>query len=95
MKKVLEELWHGNLYPQEMCRQNDPQVEKLHDLLIRNRAELLATMDDKQKEIMQRYDDNSEELTGILECEIFTLGFKLGVRITTESLFTSKQSENV
>jgi hypothetical protein len=42
---------------------------------------LLATLDDKQKEILEKFDDCYNELTDINEREIFKYAVKLGARI--------------
>ena len=45
---------------------------------------LLATLADKQKEILERIDDYYAELTDINEREIFVHAFQLGARIFIE-----------
>ena len=45
---------------------------------------LLATLTDKQKEILEKFDDCYAELTDINEREIFVYAFRLGARIAIE-----------
>ena len=52
--------------------------------MARNRDELEATLTDKQKEILERFDDCYAELTDINEREIFVYAFRLGARIAIE-----------
>lgn len=47
---------------------------------------LEATLDEKQKDILQRFDDCWSELSEINEREIFTYAFRLGARIMLEVL---------
>ena len=42
---------------------------------------LLSTLNDQQKEILEKFDDCYSELTDINEREIFTYAFKLGARL--------------
>lgn len=42
---------------------------------------LLSTLNDQQKEILEKFDDCYNELTDINEREIFAYAFKLGARI--------------
>ena len=47
---------------------------------------LLSTLNEQQKEILEKFDDCYNELTDINEREIFIYAFKLGMRITLEVL---------
>lgn len=47
---------------------------------------LLSTLNEKQKEILEKFDDCYNELTDINEREIFIYAFKLGIRIAIEVL---------
>ena len=47
---------------------------------------LQATLTDKQKEILEKFDDCYAELTDINEREIFVYAFRLGARIAIEVL---------
>ena len=42
---------------------------------------LLSTLNDQQKEILEKFDDCYNELTDINEREIFAYAFKLGARL--------------
>jgi len=47
---------------------------------------LLSTLNDQQKELLEKFDDCYNELTDINEREIFSYAFKLGMRIAIEVL---------
>ena len=85
MRKTIQELWYGNIVPQDMCKRGDPRIDNLLSLLARNRKELSETLTEAQKEALQKYDDNNQELTSITESEIFVQGFRLGMRLAIES----------
>ena len=93
MCKIIEELWNGRIIPQDMCKENDPRVKELHDLLLRNRAELEPTLSEEQKIILEKYEDNNDELISIVERRIFEQGFRLGAKLMLEILCEDKKSE--
>ena len=47
---------------------------------------LLTTLNDQQKEILEKFDDCYNELTDINEREIFLYAFKFGARIMLQIL---------
>ena len=86
MCKTIEELWYGNIIPQDMCKDNDPRIDELRALMTRNRAELAPTLSEEQRTILEKYDDNNNEITTIIESRIFEKGFKLGAKLMLEVL---------
>ena len=48
---------------------------------------LLKELTDKQKEILEKFDDCYAELTDINEREIFVYAFRLGAQIAIEVLY--------
>ena len=92
MCKMIEELWYGNIIPQDMCKDNDPRIDELRVLMTRNRAELAPTLSEEQKAILEKYDDNNNEITTIIESRIFEQGFRLGAKLMLEILCEGKKS---
>ena len=81
---IINELWYGNVSPFEQCTRGDKRLKELLKLVARNREELDGTLTDKQKEILEKFDDCYAELTDINEREIFVYAFRLGARIDIE-----------
>lgn len=92
MRKTIEELWDGKIAPQDMCKENDPHIKELHALILCNRAELETTLSEEQKNILEKYDDNNDELISLIERRIFEQGFKLGAKLILEVLCEDKKS---
>ena len=71
MCKTIEDLWDGRIIPQDMCKENDPRIKKLHALLLRNRAELEPTLSEEQKNILEKEQEliQKEEKLNIAEIE--------------------------
>ena len=86
MKSILEELFYGNICPSTDCRSKDGQAKKLMEHLANHHEKLNNTLTDKQKELLEKFDDCYGELTDINEREIFVYAFRLGARIAIEVL---------
>lgn len=78
---TLEDLYYGNIVPNEKCAKLDDEVKELLKLLNRNEEKLVATLTEVQKETFEKYKDCNREISEISEREIFLNGFRLGARI--------------
>lgn len=84
MKSILEELWHGNLDPSWTCHRLTPEVKELTGSIADHYESLLPTLTDRQKEILEKFDERRAELASIHEREIFVYAFRLGARMAVE-----------
>ena len=82
MKSIIEELWYGNVCPN--TKESTKEEKKLMEYIADHHDNLQATLTDKQKEILEKFDDCYAELTDINEREIFVYAFRLGARIAIE-----------
>lgn len=85
MKSVIEELWHGNICPQEDTLDSSPEMKELMEYISRHHSDLMKTMTDEQKEIFEKFEDCWSEYNSLSEKLVFTYAFKLGARITEEA----------
>ncbi len=85
MKRTLIDLWYGNIDPQEQAQAN-PQVPDLLKLLERNHDALSKTLNDDQKELLEKYQSCADEISGFCERDSFIYGFRLGMRLAIEAL---------
>ena len=83
---ILEDLYYGNLFPNEKVSKLDDEMKELLGLLNRNEEKLAATLSDEQKETFEKYKDCNREISEICERQSFFTGFKLGAKIVIESL---------
>lgn len=81
---ILEDLYYGNLLPQEKCAKFDDEMKELIGLLNRNEEKLTATLSDEQKETFEKYKDCNREISEIGERNAFLNDFRLGARIIIE-----------
>ena len=86
MRSILEELFYGNICPNTDCRSRDKETKQLMSYIADHHDNLLSTLNDQQKETLEKFDDCYNELTDINEREIFSYAFKLGMRIALEVL---------
>ena len=83
--KIIDELWYGNISPFEQCTRKDKKLKEILTLMARNREELDATLTDKQKEKLEKFEDCMNEMHSITERGAFSYGFKLGMHLMAES----------
>ena len=86
MRSILEELFYGNICPNTDCRSRDKETKQLMGYIADHHDNLLSTLNDQQKELLEKFDDCYNELTDINEREIFSYAFKLGMRVAIEVL---------
>ena len=55
MKETIEELWYGNIIPQEDSRTNSKEMKELLGYMARHHDDLLKKMTGAQKEIFENY----------------------------------------
>ena len=82
---IINELWHGNIVPQEDSRNNSPAMKELMEYMARHHDDLLKTMTDEQKETFEKFDDSWSEYMSFAEAVIFEYAFKLGARLMMET----------
>ena len=92
MESIIEELFYGNITPLERSFRRTGEYAHILQLVTRNEEELTETLTEAQKETFEKFKDGTSELNGITEVTAFTLGFKLGLRLTAEA-FISGDSE--
>ena len=81
MRSTLEELFYGNICPSTDCRSRDKETKQLMGYIADHHDNLLSTLNEQQKEILEKFDDCYNELIDINEREIFAFAFKLGAKL--------------
>ncbi|MBQ7390665.1 MAG: hypothetical protein IJW02_06125 [Clostridia bacterium] len=86
MRSIIQELWHGNIIPQEDGRLNSKQMKELLGYISKQHEELEISFTNEQKEVFEKFQDYWSEYISLAEEEIFKYAFKLGMQITVETL---------
>ena len=84
MRKIIEELWYGNISPNTDDRLTTEEARTLMKYITKHHDNLESTLNDEQRDILSRFDTCYSELTDITEREIFVYAFKLGARLAIE-----------
>ncbi len=93
MVKTIAQIWNGTLVPEADIKEDNPQIKELKILLERNRKHLEQSLNEKEKEILEKYNDCVTEYIDIFGEQAFCSGFCLGTKITTEAL--TEQNEMI
>ena len=86
MRTTLEELWYGNISPNTFCHKQTKETKELMEYIATHYENLQSSLNEKQKEIFEKFNDCFYELADINEREIFVYAFKLGAKIAIESM---------
>ena len=57
MNSMIQELWHGNIIPQEDSRTNSKEMKELLGYMSRHHEDLEKSFTDEQKEIFEKFHD--------------------------------------
>lgn len=85
MGSIIEDLYYGNIPLSERGFRRTGEYARVLQLAARNEEKLTETLTEAQKETFGKFKDNTSELTSMTELTAFTLGFKLGLRLTAEA----------
>ena len=85
MESIIGELYYGNITPSERSYRKTGEYAHILQLVTRNEEKLMQTLTEAQKETFEKFKDGTSELNGMTEVTAFTLGFKLGLRLTAEA----------
>ena len=91
MKSTLEELWRGNVNPQEDSRNNTPEMKKLMEYMARHHNNLLKVLTEEQRDIFERFDDCWSEYASLAEEAIFVYAFRLGARTMLDVMLSTAE----
>ena len=89
MESIIEELYYGNITPAERSFRRTGEYAHILQLVTQNEEKLTETLTEAQKETLEKFKDATSELSGMTEVTAFTIGFKLGLRLTAEALVGS------
>ena len=85
MESIIGELYYGNITPSERSYRKTGEYAHILQLVTRNEEELTQTLTEAQKETFEKFKDGTSEISSMTEVTAFTLGFKLGLRLTAEA----------
>ena len=86
MRKTLEDLYYGNITPNEQDMTAGSELKRAVDRVARYESQLTEQLDETEQTILTKLISSQHEIDSITARENFILGFRLGVRIMAECL---------
>ena len=81
---IIEELYYGNLNPNEKRYDRDSQYAKALELLCKNEKILSETLAGDTLKLFNKLMDASDEIIACTGTENFKMGFSLGVQLMAD-----------
>ena len=85
MSSIIEELFYGNLEPQEVNSELTPKLKKKLSNLAEKEEQLTARLDGEDKELFINYVSAYNEFSSISISDGFISGFRLGARFAYDT----------
>ena len=83
---TLENLWYGNIAPNEQYLKGNSNYQKLLPVMTEYRDNLSKDLTQEQNEWLEKYDDIINEMHSVAEVEAFKFGFRLAISLLIESI---------
>lgn len=83
---ILEQLYAGNIRPCEQGIRKGGEVREIYHKIVLAEDKLLPLLSKEQRAQYENIMEMKNEANGILECEKFIYGFRLGVQIVAEAM---------
>ena len=85
MSNIIEELFYGNLEPQELTPELTPRLKKKLSELVKKEDELSSKLPEKEKALFSNYVSAYNEFSSISICDGFVSGFRFGARFAYDT----------
>ena len=86
MRKTLEDLYYGNITPNEQRITPGSEMEKAVARVASCEKQLMEQLGETEQTILTKLIRSQHEINSITATENFILGFRLGVRIMAECM---------
>ena len=86
MRKTLEDLYYGNISPNEQKMAPNSELKKAVDRIVRYENQLTELLNEDGQAILTKLIRSQHEADSITALENFILGFRLGARIMAECM---------
>ncbi len=85
MSNIIEELYYGNIEPQELNTELSGKLKKKLSKLSEKEEQLTAKLNGEEKEIFLNYASAYTEFSSISNSDSFISGFRLGAKFTYDT----------
>ena len=90
---VLEDLYLGDIRPNERSFKRNSQYAKALDEVVKAGDALTDVLTEGQKELFEEYMTAQREINVLTDCETFCLAFKMGAKIMLDVLTNGQMRE--
>lgn len=84
MRKILEELFFGNINPNEKQFKRNSEYADYMNTISTNEEKITVLLSEKEKPLFIDFVNAQSSVNGITAVENFIIGFRLGIRIGIE-----------
>ena len=95
MESIIEELYYGNIAPSEHSYRRTGEYAHILKIVARHEEKLTETLTEAQKETFEKFKDGTSELSSMTEVTAFTIGIKLGLRLTAEAFIGGNSEQKL
>ena len=85
MSNIIEELFYGNLEPQELTTELTPRLKKKLRELVKKEEELTSKLSEEEKALFLAYTSAYNEFSSISISDGFVSGFRFGARFVYDT----------
>ncbi len=85
MANIIEELFYGNLEPQELTTELTPRLKKKLSELVKKEEELTSKLSEEEKALFLNYVSAYNEFSSISISDGFVSGFRFGARFAYDT----------
>ena len=86
MRKTLEDLYYGNIIPNEQQMIPGSELKRAVDRVAKYENQLTEQLEKTEQETLTKLIRSQHEINSITATENFILGFRLGVRLMAECM---------
>ena len=86
MRKILEDLYFGNIVPYEKRIAADAELRQLVKRAADCESQLTERLNEEERQTLDTLIGTQHEIDSTMAREYFILGFRLGVRLMTECM---------
>ena len=86
MRKVLEDLYYGNITPNEQRMAPGSELKRAIDRVACYESQLIEHLEEPEQAILEKLVRSQHEIDSITAMENFILGFRFGVRLMAECM---------
>ncbi len=86
MRKILEDLYFGNIAPYEKRMAASSELQRLAKRAADCEGQLTERLNEEERQLLNVLTNAQQEIDSITAMENFILGFRLGVRLMAECM---------